>query len=49
MTTRFYIAQLINEPVAAIQQGISWGIAVVISLTAAYLAVSLIAWMLHRS
>jgi hypothetical protein len=47
--TFLLFAQLINEPVSAIQQGLSWGIAVAISLTAAFLAVSLVSWLLHRS
>lgn len=39
----------IQEVIGAVAQGYSWAIPLVISLTAAYLAVSLVAWLIHRS
>lgn len=38
-----------NDVVSAVSQGYSWGIEVLIFGTAALLAASLVAWLIHRS
>lgn len=43
------IASFISDLVNAVETGINWAIQVAIFATAAMLAISLLAWLVHRS
>lgn len=42
-------SSLINDVVDVVTRGTQWGITVCLLGTAAFLATSLVAWMIHRS
>jgi len=49
MNTYILTSNFVNDLITAASQGINWAIKVSIFATAIFLAISLIAWMIHRS